>query len=604
MRAKANSLAPMPKPARLLDKLARSRHVAQLVDVHTEHHASFDSTALSSLWGHVAWLAAGRHGAGERRWMQRHAAALAPLRQHTERSLPAFDAKLLSQTSVGVAACCSALQHAPAAGSSTTAEWSSFWEPLSTAARATLANPAASKLWGPSELSATARALTYDTGGASRAPLLLDCLAAAAAPQLGNFSAAELSQTASAFARSAGRSPGARRSSSPPLLEALAAQASARVGEFSGSELVVAADAFARVRRSKGSSAVLAAIASCARAKVESLSCEQLSTLAWAYAASGELPSAALLDALADASTSRLGGFSARSLSVLLWAFAALGESSSASRRQRLFEAAAEPAAAHLREPHRGGFNTQGLCNLGWAFAVVDPRARLAPLFEEGLFVARCEERLGEEGLTAQRRQLTQLHQWSLWREESDSRASWPPLPALLRRRCHATFVDQRLRPSAWQLAVTEQLRALGYTNLSVELVTEQGYYLDVEIVHAKQRVAIEVDGPSHFVGRSAKLSGATQLKRRQLAAFGTRVISLPYQTAAVARRTDDASQQQLRDALVEAIVAVVGAPGDNQSEAQARRARKVSVRSQQPWRARFEAFYGAAMGAESSRND
>ena len=45
---------------------------------------------------------------------------------------------------------------------------------------------------------------------------------------------------------------------------------------------------------------------------------------------------------------------------------------------------------------------------------------------------------------------------------------------------------------------------------------------LDLVVVTAEGiKVAIEVDGPSHFVGSSGQPTGATMLKRRQLRAAG-----------------------------------------------------------------------------------
>ncbi len=44
-----------------------------------------------------------------------------------------------------------------------------------------------------------------------------------------------------------------------------------------------------------------------------------------------------------------------------------------------------------------------------------------------------------------------------------------------------------------------------------------QGYSLDAAVMHGGREVAIEVDGPSHFCGRTP--TGATALKRRQLRA-------------------------------------------------------------------------------------
>ena len=49
------------------------------------------------------------------------------------------------------------------------------------------------------------------------------------------------------------------------------------------------------------------------------------------------------------------------------------------------------------------------------------------------------------------------------------------------------------------------------------EVRTLQGYSLDAVVMHGGREVAIEVDGPSHFCGRTP--TGATALKRRQLRA-------------------------------------------------------------------------------------
>ena len=41
--------------------------------------------------------------------------------------------------------------------------------------------------------------------------------------------------------------------------------------------------------------------------------------------------------------------------------------------------------------------------------------------------------------------------------------------------------------------------------------------------------LAVEADGPHHFLGGSRAPNGATLLKRRQLRAFGWRLLSVPY---------------------------------------------------------------------------
>ena len=43
------------------------------------------------------------------------------------------------------------------------------------------------------------------------------------------------------------------------------------------------------------------------------------------------------------------------------------------------------------------------------------------------------------------------------------------------------------------------------------------------------EQVAVEVDGPFHFVGRSKQPDGSTLLKHRQLRSFGWRLETVPY---------------------------------------------------------------------------
>ena len=59
------------------------------------------------------------------------------------------------------------------------------------------------------------------------------------------------------------------------------------------------------------------------------------------------------------------------------------------------------------------------------------------------------------------------------------------------------------------------------------EVRTPLGYSLDAVVDFEGREVAVEVDGPSHFVGREP--SGATALKRRQLRAAGWALLSVPY---------------------------------------------------------------------------
>ena len=76
------------------------------------------------------------------------------------------------------------------------------------------------------------------------------------------------------------------------------------------------------------------------------------------------------------------------------------------------------------------------------------------------------------------------------------------------------------------QRDVAGSLRALGLAPRE-EVRTPQGYSLDAVVSYGGREVAVEVDGPSHFVGRTP--TGATALKRRQLRAAGWALLPVPH---------------------------------------------------------------------------
>ena len=86
-------------------------------------------------------------------------------------------------------------------------------------------------------------------------------------------------------------------------------------------------------------------------------------------------------------------------------------------------------------------------------------------------------------------------------------------------------------RPSGLQRSVAAALAAVQHGFEEEHLEPRTGYSLDLAL--PSSRVAVEVDGPSHFLlpdGRGVrKPNGSTLLKRRLLAAAGWRVISVPF---------------------------------------------------------------------------
>jgi len=352
------------------------------------------------------------------------------------------------------------------------------------------------------------------------APALLDGIAAAAVPLLRDFNAQNLANIAWAFAK-AGHT-------APALLDAIAAAAVPRLRDFNAQDLTNTAWAFAKAGHT--APALLDAIAAAAVPRLRDFNAQDLANTAWAFAKAGHA-APALLDAIAVAAVPLLRDFKPQELANTAWAFATAGHTAPA-----LFNATAAAAVPLLRD-----FNAQELANIAWAFAVSD---HLAPaLFNSDEFVQLCAEQ--QDFVTED---LRQLHQWQLWREERG--ANWPPLPLELALRCSDDFSSKDGVASKLQCDVVASLLALELAPLE-EVRTSQGYSLDAVVLHNGGEVAIEVDGPSHFHGRTP--TGATALKRRQLRAAGWALLPVPYWEWDALGSNKAAKQEYLRVALQEA---------------------------------------------------
>ena len=214
-------------------------------------------------------------------------------------------------------------------------------------------------------------------------------------------------------------------------------------------------------------------------------------------------------DGLADACLLRLREFNPQELANTVWAYANAGHASAA-----LFDAvAAEATPRRLRD-----FKPQALANTMWAYAAADVPA--AVLFGE----THCMERCTALEAAFTRENKCQLHQWQLWLEERGS--AWPRLPPSLAEQCRTAFTEASGSPSRLQRQVVRVLSALEL-HPREEVCTPQGYSLDAVVSFGGCDVAVEVDGPSHFLGR--RPTGATTLKRRQLRAAGWALFSVPY---------------------------------------------------------------------------
>jgi len=162
-------------------------------------------------------------------------------------------------------------------------------------------------------------------------------------------------------------------------------------------------------------------------------------------------------------------------------------------------------------------------------------------------FARRCEAPAHE----FRPEELRQLHQWRLWYARERACSDGLPGAALLGR-CDAAFRSEEVQPSRLQRQVAESLASLG-ASVQEEVVLEEGYSLDVVVDWRGERLAIEVDGPSHFVGREP--TGATLLKRRQLKHFGWRLVSVPYWEWGELAHRDKAKEREQRVAYLSALL-------------------------------------------------
>ncbi|KAL7529705.1 hypothetical protein ACHAXR_003107, partial [Thalassiosira sp. AJA248-18] len=181
---------------------------------------------------------------------------------------------------------------------------------------------------------------------------------------------------------------------------------------------------------------------------------------------------------------------------------------------------------------------SQGLANIAWSYPVVNVPA--PSLFNDD-FINACLEKENEFTFEG----LAQLHQWNLWQEELKSSIRLPPS---LQEKCFDAFISRVPNASALQDNVISALSSIGLEPKE-EVLTKRGYRLDALVEVDGKKFGIEVDGPSHFVGR--KPTGSTILKHRQVTNLdGIPIVSVPYWEWNKFRK-DSAKKQKYLSALL-----------------------------------------------------
>jgi RAP domain len=336
------------------------------------------------------------------------------------------------------------------------------------------------------------------------APSLFDSIARAAPVRINEFNSQDLANTAWSFATLNHRA--------PALLDAIARAAQVGINEFKPQELANTAWSFATLNHE--APALFEAIATAAPVRIGDFNPQELANTAWALATlNHEAP--LLFDAIAKTALVRINDFNPHNLANTAWSLATMNY-----EEPSLFDAIARAAQERIRD-----FNPQNLSNMAWSFAVFDIESGSFTHFDSPF----AQTLLSRDPLSFSVENIGQLHQFQLWCQEQTG-ASW--FPDKLSQRCREAFVSTEAKPSRLQNRVVESLRALeAVSQVEVEGSTKSGYSLDaVVMLQGEQRIGVEVDGPSHFVGQSQSPNGATLLKRRQLQNLeGWKLVSIPY---------------------------------------------------------------------------
>jgi hypothetical protein len=235
---------------------------------------------------------------------------------------------------------------------------------------------------------------------------------------------------------------------------------------------------------------------------------QALSNTVWAYA-TAQVSHPKMFQQVTRAAILRREDFISQQVANLLWSYATMGIFD-----KQLFSSFV-PIAAQLIGSHKN----QELANIAWAYVVADVDA---PTLFNDCFVNKCLEK--KDGFTTEA--LRQLHQWHLWQTKEKSRTG---LPEELQDRCYNAFISEEPTPSKFQDDVVEQLSTIGL-DPKEEVLMGSGYRIDALVEVNGKKIGVEVDGPSHFIGRSKTPMGRTILKRRQVPSIdGIELVSVPY---------------------------------------------------------------------------
>ena len=113
-----------------------------------------------------------------------------------------------------------------------------------------------------------------------------------------------------------------------------------------------------------------------------------------------------------------------------------------------------------------------------------------------------------------------------MWQTKEKSRAG---LLLELQESCYKAFISKDPTASKFQDDVVARLSSIGLEPKE-EVLMDSGDRIDAIVKVNGKTVGVEVDGPSHFIGKGRSPTGSTILKRRQVPSIdGMELVSVPY---------------------------------------------------------------------------
>ncbi|KAL3698680.1 hypothetical protein R1sor_012756 [Riccia sorocarpa] len=274
-----------------------------------------------------------------------------------------------------------------------------------------------------------------------------------------------------------------------------------------------------------------------AMSNVSDLQPQHLANIAGAFASmQHSVPN--LFQLLVQRASSLHRTFQTQELTQLLWAFASLNEPASLllDSLDSDCECKAPSASSSLsnggtsaRGTYFDRFTLSELCSLSWSYTVLNElrRPSFHVIWEE--IVKRSKGSSAEvPELAGKSVQLSQLHQTSQSLELEYLELNLERLDESLGTLARSEWEKQKggkMSTSTTQKDVEMLLISTGLPWICE--YSAASHSLDLALV--EKRIAIEIDGPTHFARNTGTALGHTVLKRRQLSAAGWAVLSVPY---------------------------------------------------------------------------